>query len=180
MSGCSSWGGETSAPLVRFAELVLPFAHSVHVKARAIETLELSSNQLARLKESMLDDLKKCSDVLIPDVRQPLVSRAAADLALPIPVDLLRVGWHDQPRFDRGRKSFHWEHVTPLAQLRDKLAVAETVEQVQGMITAQLYVAWITKNEDQALTAAGFKSKRPRPWAAYESAGIELLDKPTV
>lgn len=122
--GLLPWCGETPvrAPVeVRdhhFRVLAGSFAEAIRVKGNALSRTELTKKQAARLRESMLDDLKKCSDVTIPAARAVRVSAAAAAEATRRGIDLLAQTWHTQPRFDPGRAAFHWEHTTPLGAPR--------------------------------------------------------------
>ena len=43
------------------------------------------------------------------------------------------------------------------------------------MLHRMLWVAWITKEEDQRLREISFASKRAYPLQAYEQAGIQLV-----
>lgn len=156
-------------------EVVRPFAISIAAKAKALETLELGRVQQARFRESMSYDLRKCSDALLPDLRPPLVSQAAASVAAELGVNLRREIWQTQLRFDPGRKVFHFGHLAPLAALRDRCSIAGSVDEVLQIIADQLYVAWITKQEDKQLVQQGFASKRLNPREAYKKAGILLI-----
>ena len=121
-----------------------------------------------RLLESISDDIKKCTDFCVP-----CVSEAARVEAAKLGINLACVGWHDQPRFDRGRLVFHREHLVPVKGIRARCLSAESAEAVAEALRAAR-VAWILKAEDRRLTSLGYRSERVDPEAAYREAGIKL------
>jgi hypothetical protein len=154
---------------VDLGALVVVFAESIYVKAKAARELDLDVRQRRRLLESISEDIKKWTDVI--PVTTSVAAQAEAERR---GVDLRAMGWHDQHRFDRGRVMFQWEHVLPVGRLREAcLAAVSAAEIVQILQTAR--VAWILKEEDRRLTALGYRSVRPDPDAAYGEAGIRLL-----
>lgn len=98
---------------------------------------------------------------------------AAIALAETLAVDLRTVRWHDQLKFDPGRKQFRLEHVVPVNEIRNRCLRATSATEVAGCL-AEGRVAWILRNENQRLNDLGFNSKRPDPAAAYRAAGISL------
>jgi hypothetical protein len=149
-----------------------PFACSIRAKARALRENELTRSQRARLLESISDDIKKCTNFIAPEV-----SRAALKEATNIGIDLCLKSWHDQPRFDRGRKNFHLEHYIPVSDIRQECLDAKTELKILKTLKNRLRVVWILKSEDAKLTQLGFRSKRRDPKIAYRNAGIELVRK---
>lgn len=151
--------------------LLMPFAHSIYAKSAALRdtTFDLTTKQRARLRESICDDIKKCSDSIIPEA-----SDAALNKAKDIGIDLFTKDWHDQSTFDPGRKIFHWEHVQPVSAICDLCITCSSVNDVQGILQEQLRVAWILKAEDAELSMLGYRSKRGNPDAAYSEARIRL------
>ncbi len=150
-------------------ELLRPFAESIHAKAAALRTLRLTASQRARVRESISDDIKKCTNFITPEM-----SVAAHDEADPLGVDLSTRNWHDQPAFDAGREIFHFEHIVPVSALRTMCEVAESVDGTFSILRTRLRVAWILKREDLELTRLGYRSVRADPDSAYKHAKIEL------
>jgi hypothetical protein len=151
-------------------DLLKPFAESIFAKASAVSGLTLSEKQLKRFRESISDDIRKCSNF-----HKRELSRAAQEQAQVIAVDLLTQDWHDQPRFDPKRRVLQFEHIVPVLTIRKKCLSARTVEEVLSILEVEIRVAWILKEEDRRLTSLGFKSKRPDPDHAYRLARIELV-----
>lgn len=150
-------------------DLLHPFGISVHAKAVALRELQLSTMQRSRLRESISDDIKKCSNFVVPEV-----SDAARRQALALEVELDDMCWHDQGRFDANRSTFHFEHVQPVSVVRELCLSAPSAEVVTQILLANIRVAWILKSEDEKLTGLGFRTKRPDPDEAYRAAGIVL------
>jgi hypothetical protein len=160
----------------QLVELATPFAESMRAKARLLHpTMGLTERQIRGVKESISEDFKKLGDVLFPEVRPFEVSRAAAKKARELNVDLQTHGWHSQARFDKNRRIFHIEHVTPVGALRTACIEAGSVDDIVAVIRTRFRLAWILKEEDARLTQLGFRSKRLNPDQAYQKAGIELL-----
>lgn len=149
------------------------FAQSIFAKVRALETLELTPRQRARLCESIASDVRKACDL----VASTQVSEAAHQAARGLGIELAKAGWHDQPKFDRGRTRFHLEHVQTVAAICEAVRGQSSVDGVVGVLERDLRVAWILKTEDRKLTKLGYRKKRPDPDAAYREAGITLRVK---
>jgi hypothetical protein len=154
-------------------ELLRPFAESIFVKFAAQRRLQLSARELPPFRESICDDIKKCSNFLVFEV-----SEAAQREAETLGVDLCHKNWHDQPSFDRDRRTFHFEHVKPVKAVYDLCSEAKSPEEILEVLVQNMRVAWILKNEDDKLTGLGYRSKRPNPDAAYAEAGINLVRCP--
>lgn len=150
-------------------DLLLPFGVSVHAKATALRELHLTQMQQARLRESISDDIKKCSNFVVPEV-----SDEARGQALVLGIELHDMCWHDQGKFDANRSTFHFEHVRPVSTLRELCLVAASADATTEILLTNIRVAWILKSEDAKLSALGFRSKRPNPDDAYYAAGIVL------
>lgn len=113
----------------------------------------------------------------LEDFVEPWVSVKADRIAqtLPTPIDLAQFHYDDQPRFDPGRKNFHWEHYWTAGDLREQvLALAEPTPEAIAEVLARAQVVWVSKEEDAALTRCGHRSKREDPAACYRQAGISL------
>jgi len=158
--------------MVTLDDLLKLFAQSIHAKATALRTLELTASQRARLRESISDDIKKCTNFIPPEV-----SVAAHDEAQPLGVDLSTKNWHDQPSFDAGREIFHFEHIVPVSAIRTMCESAESADATFSVLRTKLRVAWILKREDLELTRLGYRSERADPDAAYEHAKINFRNK---
>lgn len=150
--------------------LLEPFAISVFAKLSALRTLELSASERARLREAVADDLKKCTNFCVPRVSVRAHRRASR-----LRIDLRGQGWHQQPRFDPGRRIFHWEHVHPVSALIAHCERQRTVRGVLRVLLTLPQVVWVLKEEDRRLTRLGYRSRRSDPAEAYERAGIVLL-----
>ncbi len=153
--------------MAKINDLLRPFACSILAKARALRELKLTKSQRARLLESISDDIKKCTNFVVPKA-----SRVALEEAKQLGIDLCTKNWHDQPRFDRGRKKFHLEHLNPVSVIRAECLLAKTNSKIIQTLKQKLRVVWVLKSEDAKLTELGFRSKRLDPKAAYRSARI--------
>ncbi|WP_027862589.1 hypothetical protein [Marmoricola sp. URHB0036] len=164
------------AELSDFESLAFPFARGLLDKSRASSNPELSKFQRARLAESIAVDIRKLCDIAFPAARRPSISVTAKAVADQGGIDLSRETWHSQPRFDPGRIVFHYEHVQPVSAIRATLNEAMSPAHVVAILSRELQLAWITKDEDARLTALKYRSQRPDPVAAYAEAGITLCN----
>jgi hypothetical protein len=101
----------------------------------------------------------------------------ADGLARELGVDLATQTWHTQRRFDAGRSLFHFEHYAPVGELGCQCRELADAESIADLLTEQLKVVWITKEEDRELTRLGFRSRRRDPRAAYTAADITLVSE---
>jgi hypothetical protein len=138
----------------------------------------LNPRQRTWLRKSITYDIRTCGALLFPDVLKPEISKAAQEEAVRAGMLLHTMTWHDQAKFDRGRKTFHWEHVNPVSGIQNKCMEAKSEEAILETLKTSLRIAWILKREDQELTRLGYRSKRVMPDEAYGHAGIELLKFP--
>lgn len=157
-----------------FDDLCSLFIVSLLEKAHAFSGDQLSKFQRARLGESMTADIRKLGDMVFPAARTPLLSAAAKEAADALGCDLLSETWHSQKKID-GYKTFTYEHVFPVREIRLALGKAPDVAAATEVLNRMLWVAWITKGEDKRLHELGFASIRRDHWSAYRQAGIELL-----
>jgi len=155
-----------------FSQRLQPFAQAVMLKNELLRTQVLSEYQRAQVLASMSDDLRKSSDIIVGDIRPCRASVAATQLSRD--VDLSKATWHDQPKFDLGRKLLMFEHVSPVSQIREECRAASTVDEILLILWRNLRVAWITKEENRALTKLRYASRRPTPLREYAEAGILL------
>jgi hypothetical protein len=160
-----------------FDGLVRPFAAAIYAlsTARSNGSLELTKFQDARFREAIATLIRKACDVIYPALVVPEVSVAADAAAKTLGIDLRQETWHSQKRFDPGYKVFHYEHMQPVGAILALASRADSVDGVLETLRRELRLVWITKEEDKALNALGFASKRPNPDEAYEAAGIELV-----
>ena len=151
------------------------FAAAIFVKIQGLNGGQLSSIGKRRLRESISDDIKKLTDLVVPKISKA-ASEKAKELSKQkgIKIDLENSYWHDQTKFDPGRKIFHREHIVPVKILRGYCEKAKTKAEVHAALK-KAKVAWILKDEDRVLTANGHRSNRPDPALAYKDAGIILL-----
>jgi hypothetical protein len=148
--------------------VVTAFARSIFAKTELLRAPDLTPRERQRVLEAVSGDIRKYTDLI-----DPAASDAALALAATMGVDLLSVGWHDQPTFDRGRSLFLLEHVVPVKTIREACRVAGSEAEVAECL-AEVRVAWICREEDRKLTRLGYRSARPDPKAAYRAAGISL------
>lgn len=168
--------GSSTMEDLDFDALVRPFVVALHAKRVLLDRDGISREQRARVLESMSDDLKKMCDVVVPAVRPASVSREALALTDQLGIDLCQLTWHQQQgrkRADERWAALHREHVVPILALRNACAAAVDVDTAVGEIDRLLHIAWITKEEDRRLTAAGFRKARPE--TAYADVGIDLV-----
>lgn len=154
-------------------ELLKIFSKSIYAKICGFQELSLNKTEKARIKESISDDIKKCSNFI-----KPVVSIAAYEKSKKINVNLLEKNWHDQPSFDTGRKNgiFHFEHMIPVLSLRSLCLEANSEIEIFHILKEKLKIAWILKEEDKKLTSLGYKSNRENPEQAYSEAMIEIKE----
>lgn len=84
-----------------------------------------------------------------------------------------------------GRKTFLLEHFYPIGQQVSELlqkAEGKNDDQIDSLdeiiyreILSKSKLCWITKKEDELLTASGARSHRPNPEQTYRENGIVLL-----
>lgn len=146
------------------------FAKSIACKIDVLNSTELSIFEARRIKESISSDIRKYTDLVTPQQ-----SKAAKNTADKLNVNLPEMRWHDQSKFDAGRKIFHLEHVFPVRHIRDLCLKARIADKISDALYAKTKVAWILKSEDKTLTSLGYRSVRLNPKAAYKEAGIELV-----
>lgn len=89
--------------------------------------------------------------------------------------DLRTLHFDDGGRINGGRamSKLHWEHWFPVVEMRKEIVSLghPTPEACKGVLS-RARVCWILKEEDLALTALGYRCRRPDPEAAYREAGI--------
>ena len=132
------------------------------------DPVDLTARERRRGGEAITGDIRK-----LTDLEPASATHAGAERAHKLGVDLEGKGWHDQSVFDPGRELFLLEHVIPVKAIRDVCLEATSEAEVESCLAATR-TAWVTREEDEALTMLGYRSVRPDPRAAYEEAGISL------
>jgi hypothetical protein len=89
--------------------------------------------------------------------------------------DLREFHWHEQNKFDKGRKLFHLEHYVTISCLRAECMAAKNEDEVLHIITKRIRLYWILKKEDKRLTKNGHRINRPNPKEAYKKANIKTI-----
>lgn len=156
-------------------QLLLLFSGSIFEKSQALKEEFITVRQKRYLNRAINFEIRHACDALLPDNLTPRVSIKAHEVAQCIGVELRHMDWHDQPKFDPGRKVFHMEHVVPVKNVRGSCILAPSKEAVLDVLKQQIVIAWILKEEDNRLNQLGFRSNRPDPWGAYKAAGIEII-----
>ncbi len=71
-----------------------------------------------------------------------------------------------------------WEHTIPIREFRESLILSKNESEIRHKINQYPGVAWITRDEDAALTKKKFLSVRPNGFInCYLEAGITLLTR---
>jgi hypothetical protein len=166
----------TDAELLQYSELVLKL-RDLHLGQIENRHYRYLYNQSFYGFRGFLDPLlsTRVSERAHKQYRCILQGRPAGSL----PTDMREVPWDLQPRFDKGRKMFHLEHIYTGDMFRK---AAETIPNAQGLaelVRANYRVAWILKSEDQDLNRYGYRSNRGKSLAealdTYRASGIALL-----
>ena len=148
------------------------FAASIVAITNRLNSAELSFREITILKQTISDILKKAGD-LNPSGASAAAHREYRSL---FPNEDIRVRtWHEQPRFDPGRKIFHREHCETVSTLRDLCMSENTDVGILKILVERIRIVWILKTEDQILTQNGHQSNRPDWEEAYEQANIEIM-----
>ena len=107
-----------------------------------------------------------------------MASKKALALAMSQNKNLFEMRWAHRNRCGKvnGKPALMWEHTTPNSTLCDKLMDCKTEEEIIKELMNYSGVCWITREEDDALNAAGYLTKRPEGWRnCYKSVGIEVI-----
>ena len=102
------------------------------------------------------------------------MSQAAQEKAERLGVDLRLKNWHDQPQFDAGRATFHFEHILPVSAIRSECLTLDSEADIFDVLKGRLRVAWILKAEDAELTRLGYRNKRRTPTQRTEKQKFSL------
>lgn len=185
-------GADDGSPLLPRARLIVdikdadavrliaqPIARALTELALGYQSVTLEKGQLSSWRGAMSQVIRKYHDVVIPALVAPAVSEGAMELAEARGIDLQSMSWGDRTSFNGSRKQFHLEHYYPVGRAVEDMLNATRIahdDEVMVILTGKaLQVAWILKEEDQRLSAAGFRHRRPDPRAAYAMVGITLV-----
>lgn len=161
------------------AGLTAAFAEGMLPKVLWLRKGGRAPHEVSAVRSSLTQEIRKLCDALAPEHLRPVVSPSAAQAARVLGVDLCLQAWGRQTAWDPGRRVFHLEHVVPVAEVRARVLLADTVVGIRAAL-AELKVAWILKTEDAELERLGYRSRRDDPESAYREAGIELIPCPHV
>lgn len=140
----------------------------------AILNLPKNSDDMVRYRKKVLHCMcRELENFVI--FRKSLAAQVEADrLGLE---DLARFRYSDRKSKKMGGSNsiFYFEHVVPVSSLVDELTALEspTLEEVAAII-GKADVAWITREENDALDSNKTRSNRPNPLEAYAKAKIDL------
>ena len=153
-------------------DIMIPFASSIFAKVKYLNEKTLSSFEHQRILESISEDIKKCTNFIAP-----LTSEAAKNKALSMNIRLNEMTWHNQPKYDKGRQIFHFEHLVPVSCIRKMCLNCISETEVLEILNTIPKTIWILKSEDRKLTMNGFRSKRENPEEVYNQLGIQIVYK---
>jgi hypothetical protein len=88
-------------------------------------------------------------------------------------ISLKNMYWPDQNKFDKGRKTFEYEHFWTVTDIIKLCIKADTLKKVSKILD-KLEVVWILKCENKKLK----KTNRENPDQDYEDANIKLVNIP--
>ncbi len=132
--------------------------------------------------EFTLESEKKLTKKLIGEIlrkycdQKPVdfVSVKAKEVAGQLGIDLFEQNWHDQNKFDLGRKTFHLEHKTTIHDITmdiiDGKDALNNINKIQH--------GWILKVEDKNLNRNGKRKSRKDHNSAYDEASIHIIYRP--
>ena len=129
-----------------------------------------------KIKEGLKDALKKWTDMPVA-----MISEGTATLAANTSFDPFHLMWHHRNRFGkdpRGKSLILWEHTTPLQEVFEQLVKFDSEEEVRVYMSSYSGVCWITRDEDNRLNDAGYKSNRPGGWLKwYLECNIKVVTR---
>jgi hypothetical protein len=116
--------------------------------------------------------ITKCIRIVDDSCTIDRASRAAARVADGRGLDLSKMTWVNQTRFDPGRKLFVFEHKTPINTL-----VQQMIDSPDDPLSVlnDSEIVWITREEDATLNSLGYRKNRSDHDAAYKEAGIDII-----
>ena len=148
------------------------FAASIVPITNRLNASSLSQREITILKQTISDIIKKAGD-LNPSGCSIAAYKKYQSLFQN--EDIRDRTWHQQPRFDPGRRIFHREHCETVSTLRDLCIAENTYEGIVQILLERIRIVWILKSEDKVLTQNGHQSNRPEWKEAYQKAEIEVM-----
>jgi len=129
-----------------------------------------------KLKEGLKATLRKMTDQKVN-----MVSEAAMIACNKKDIDPFELLWPERNilgKDENGKSLLLWEHTTPLGELCESIISSKSKEEILKVITSYSGVCWVTREEDNKLNKAGFRSSRVNGWkSAYEQCGINVVYK---
>ena len=110
-------------------------------------------------------------------------SKKALELANRYNRNLFEMRWSHRNKCGKvnSKPALMWEHTTPNSKLCDKLIACKLESEIFQALKNYSGVCWITREEDNALNAAGYLNKRPGGWKrCYKYVGIDVIIKSEV
>ncbi len=104
------------------------------------------------------------------------ISEKASRKAQKMRISLSDKNWHNQPKFDKGRKIFQYEHCNTIGDLTKDIFDGKRT--IKAILNDDI-TCWITKYEDRKLTNKGYRSERNNRGGyelCYEKCGIKILE----
>lgn len=155
--------------------------HQVASMIKIFREADRSGNKrLKQWAKSTVDHACRQLEIFI----SPEVSVKAAKLASDRGYSLKAMRWPFQDyafiEGEKKKKQLHWEHVLPISCLRSRLMEVQDLENFELIKKVFLAydIAWITKEENEALDRNKYRKKRPEnPWEAYKNVGIDIVGK---
>jgi hypothetical protein len=133
-----------------------------------------------KIKEGLKDTLKKWTDKNVKMVSKKVMERSKKEIYSVDPFQLL---WTDRNKLGKvqvqGKSSkswLVWEHTTPLNEFYKTLTECKSEKDVENSMKKYSGVCWISRDEDNALNAKKYRSRRPGGWQkCYEECSIEIV-----
>ena len=124
-------------------------------------------------KSNLKAMLNKCIRIVDDGHQINKASEKAKKLADAMQIDLTKMSWANQPKFDKGRKVFVFEHKTPINTLVQQMI--DNPDNVLSILES-IQIVWITRDEDAQLNALGYRKNREDHDKAYADAGITVVN----
>lgn len=134
---------------------------------------QYSLTSVKKEKSNLKAMLNKCIRIVDDSYQIDRASEKAKKLADIMKIDLTKMSWSNQPKFDKGRKVFVFEHKTPI-----NILVQQMIDNPDNILSIleSMQIVWITRDEDAQLNALGYRKNREDHDKAYADAGIKIVD----
>src|SRR5262245_51940486 len=96
--------------------VIRDLAKAIYAKVIGVNRGNLYPRHRTILLRSISADIRGYTDCLV--CTPPHVSAAAQKAAEKLGINLWSTQWHDQPKFDKRRSVFHFEHMVPVEAVR--------------------------------------------------------------